>query len=94
MTSLKTILNYYLFRFTTGYDTDYPESDILDFIDAEAALQQVTNPSGTVSSGGLGEPKFNVDFTAFTGAWGFVRFTLRILRLTNQHITAQPPSKR
>ena len=31
------------------------------FVDAEAALQQVSNPSGTVSTGGLGEPKFNAN---------------------------------
>lgn len=31
----------------------------------------VPNPSGDLSDGaGLGEPKFNVDETAFTGAWG------------------------
>ncbi|EIM85945.1 glucoamylase [Stereum hirsutum FP-91666 SS1] len=41
-----------------------------DFVTAEATLQQVSNPSGTVSTGGLGEPKFNIDETAFTGAWG------------------------
>ncbi|KAF4623996.1 hypothetical protein G7Y89_g14180 [Cudoniella acicularis] len=27
-------------------------------------------PSGGLSSGGLGEPKFNADTTAFTGSWG------------------------
>lgn len=41
-----------------------------EFVQAEATLQQVSNPSGTVSTGGLGEPKFNIDETAFTGAWG------------------------
>jgi len=40
------------------------------FIIAESALQQVTNPSGSVSTGGLGEPKFKIDGTAFTGSWG------------------------
>jgi glucoamylase len=30
----------------------------------------LSNPSGSVSSGGLGEPKFNADGSAFTGAWG------------------------
>nr|AAA33386.1 glucoamylase [Trichocladium griseum] len=34
-------------------------------------LQQVSNPSGTFADGsGLGEAKFNVDLTAFTGEWG------------------------
>ncbi|TFY76736.1 hypothetical protein EWM64_g7278, partial [Hericium alpestre] len=41
-----------------------------DFIGAEAILQQVQNPSGSVTSGGLGEPKFNADETQFNGAWG------------------------
>ncbi|KAK7690218.1 hypothetical protein QCA50_006870 [Cerrena zonata] len=51
-------------------DDDTLRTQIDDFITAEATLQQVSNPSGTVSTGGLGEPKFNVDFSAFTGAWG------------------------
>ncbi|KAK7692430.1 hypothetical protein QCA50_004055 [Cerrena zonata] len=55
--------------FARGEDASL-RTQIDDFITAEATLQQVSNPSGTVSSGGLGEPKFNVDFTAFTGAWG------------------------
>lgn len=43
---------------------------IEDYISAQAYLQTVSNPSGGLSTGGLGEPKFNVDMTAFTGAWG------------------------
>jgi len=31
---------------------------------------QVSNPSGTVKTGGLGEPKFNIGGSAFTGSWG------------------------
>ena len=47
------------------------ESTIQQYIDAQAQLQAVSNPSGDLSDGsGLGEPKFNVDLTAFTGAWG------------------------
>lgn len=46
------------------------ETQIQDYISAQAALQGVSNPSGGICSGGLGEPKFNVDITAFTGAWG------------------------
>ncbi|KAF8325181.1 glucoamylase [Cantharellus anzutake] len=38
---------------------------ITDFIAAEKVLQSVSNPSGSV-----GEPKFNVNETAFTDAWG------------------------
>lgn len=56
-------------QFTTGEDTTL-RTLIDEFISAEAILQQVSNPSGTVSTGGLGEPKFNIDETAFTGAWG------------------------
>lgn len=40
------------------------------FVDSQAYLQTVANPSGTISTGGLGEPKFHIDLTAFTGAWG------------------------
>ncbi|KAF7298019.1 Glucoamylase [Mycena chlorophos] len=43
---------------------------IEQFIQAETKLQSVANPSGNISSGGLGEPKFNADMSAFTGAWG------------------------
>ncbi|TFY52909.1 hypothetical protein EVG20_g10351 [Dentipellis fragilis] len=54
---------------TLGQDASL-RSQIDNFVNAEKIVQQVSNPSGTVSSGGLGEPKFNVDETAFTGAWG------------------------
>ncbi|KAF6755775.1 glucoamylase [Ephemerocybe angulata] len=40
------------------------------YVDSQAYLQTVSNPSGTISSGGLGEPKFNINLTAFTGSWG------------------------
>lgn len=44
---------------------------IEDYIRAQAELQTVPNPSGDLENGaGLGEPKFNVDETAFTGSWG------------------------
>ncbi|KAF7799714.1 hypothetical protein EIP86_010956 [Pleurotus ostreatoroseus] len=61
----KTVIDQY----TSGQDTTL-RTLIDDFVSAEAFLQQVSNPSGTVSTGGLGEPKFNIDETAFTGAWG------------------------
>ena len=44
--------------------------DIENYIAAQAELQTVCNPSGCLSTGGLGEPKFNVNETAFTGSWG------------------------
>ena len=56
-------------RYTSGQDTS-TRTLIDQFVAAEAALQQVSNPSGTVTTGGLGEPKFNIDGTAFTGSWG------------------------
>lgn len=51
-------------------DTDL-EGEVENYVAAQAYLQTVSNPSGSLSDGtGLGEPKFNVDETAFTGAWG------------------------
>lgn len=46
------------------------EAEIKNYISAQAYLQTVSNPSGSLCSGGLAEPKFNVDESAFTGAWG------------------------
>lgn len=52
-------------------DTDVL-SVIEEYINAQAYIQTVSNPSGSLSGSGLGlgEPKFNVDETAFTGSWG------------------------
>ncbi|EEB87267.1 hypothetical protein MPER_15460, partial [Moniliophthora perniciosa FA553] len=33
-------------------------------------IQQISKASGTITTGGLGEPKFNINETAFTGSWG------------------------
>ncbi|KAL4981624.1 Six-hairpin glycosidase-like protein [Aspergillus falconensis] len=41
-----------------------------EYVNSQAYLQTVSNPSGDLASGGLAEPKFNVDMTAFTGSWG------------------------
>lgn len=46
------------------------QSHIQDYIGAQAVLQGVCNPSGCLSTGGLGEPKFYVNETEFTGSWG------------------------
>lgn len=46
------------------------EQIIKDYINAQAILQRVQNPSGGSYTGGLGEAKFNVNLTAFTGDWG------------------------
>ncbi|KAH7040448.1 glycoside hydrolase family 15 protein [Microdochium trichocladiopsis] len=57
-------------RFSNKYDAGLQQS-IQQYIVAQAKLQTVSNPSGSLSDGsGLGEPKYNVDGSAFTGAWG------------------------
>lgn len=52
------------------------QSQVEDYVYAQAQLQAVSNPSGSLLDGtGLGEPKFEVDGTAFTGSWGrYVNF--------------------
>lgn len=56
--------------FENGYNTTL-QTEIENYIAAQAYLQGVSNPSGSLSTGsGLGEPKFNVDLSAFTGSWG------------------------
>lgn len=56
--------------FTNSYNSTL-QSEIENYVGAQAYLQGVSNPSGSLSDGtGLGEPKFNVDMTEFTGAWG------------------------
>lgn len=57
-------------RFTHSYDANL-QTEITNYIIAQSKLSTVSNPSGSLSGGaGLGEPKFNVDGSAFTGAWG------------------------
>lgn len=56
-------------QYTSGQDTSL-RSLIDAFVAAESGLQQTPNPSGDVTTGGLAEPKFNIDGTAFTGPWG------------------------
>ena len=77
-------------QYVSGQDTTLLGL-INSYITSQAAIQQVSNPSGTITTGGLGvsplhlaictveliiryphqgEPKFNIDETAFTGAWG------------------------
>ncbi|KKY26428.1 putative glucanalpha [Phaeomoniella chlamydospora] len=44
---------------------------IQDYVKAQAIIQTVSNPSGSLWSGtGLGEPKFYVNETRFDGSWG------------------------
>ncbi|KLJ06931.1 glucoamylase [Blastomyces silverae] len=46
------------------------QSNIHEFISAQAHLQVISNPSGDLSTGGLGEPKFAVNMSSFNGDWG------------------------
>ena len=63
--TFKTLVDQFI-----AYGTAGLESEIQNYIAAQANVQTISNPSGSMCSGGLGEPKFNVDMTAFTGAWG------------------------
>lgn len=56
-------------QFTSGQNNSLKPL-IEDFVFSQAAIQQLTNPSGNVSTGGLGEPKFYINQTAFEGPWG------------------------
>ncbi|OAR02060.1 hypothetical protein LLEC1_06362 [Akanthomyces lecanii] len=59
-----------VFKFTHSYDGNLQKL-IQEYIAAQAKLQGVSNPSGSLPNGaGLAEPKFNVDLSAFTGPWG------------------------
>jgi len=56
-------------QFSRGYDHSL-RAQIDHFVAAEAAIQQMPNLCGTVKTGGLGDPKFKIDGSAFTGSWG------------------------
>ncbi|KAJ3776989.1 glucoamylase [Lentinula raphanica] len=56
-------------QFSLGIDTT-TRGEIDNYVASQVIIQQVSNPSGTITTGGLGEPKFNIDETAFTAAWG------------------------
>jgi glucoamylase len=62
--TLKTLIDLYISGESTLKQT------IESYISAQAQLQTVSNPSGDLSTGGLAEPKFNANGTAFTGDWG------------------------
>lgn len=55
-------------EFIAGNDDLQPL--IHEYISAQAKVQVITNPSGDLESGGLGEAKFNVDETSFNESWG------------------------
>ncbi|KAG5971531.1 hypothetical protein E4U55_001190 [Claviceps digitariae] len=62
--TLKVLIEHFL----AGDDSLRPT--IQQYVSSQAKLQDVSNPSGGPNSGGLGEPKFHVNLTQFTGAWG------------------------
>ncbi|KYG40691.1 glycoside hydrolase family 15 protein [Acidomyces richmondensis BFW] len=53
-----------------AYGTSGLEAQIRDYVNAQAAVQTIENPSGGLCTGGLGEPKFYLNQTAFFGPWG------------------------
>lgn len=61
----KSIIDQYI----RGEDNTL-RANIDDYVGAQTILQQVSNPSGTVLTGGLGEPKFKISLDAFTDGWG------------------------
>ncbi|KAI1111228.1 family 15 glycosyl hydrolase [Nemania sp. NC0429] len=57
-------------RFAHKYDSSL-QTQIANYIIAQAKLQTVSNPAGSLSDGsGLGEAKYEVDGSAYTGGWG------------------------
>jgi glucoamylase len=56
--------------FSHSYNSTF-QRQIQNFVISQARLQGVPNPVGDLSNGaGLGEVKFYVDLTKFTGEWG------------------------
>ncbi|KAI0381488.1 carbohydrate-binding module family 20 protein [Hypomontagnella monticulosa] len=57
-------------RFAYSYDAGL-QTQIQNYIVSQSKLQTVSNPSGGLSDGkGLGEAKYHVDLSAYTGGWG------------------------
>ncbi|KAJ7583395.1 glucoamylase [Mycena floridula] len=56
-------------QYTSGVDKSLRPL-IEQWIATQSKLQHVSNPSGNISTGGLGEPKFMINVTAFTDSWG------------------------
>ncbi|KAG9008965.1 hypothetical protein FRB94_005530 [Tulasnella sp. JGI-2019a] len=60
------VYKYLIDQFTQGRDPTL-KVGIDNWVASMKILQQTTNPSGTASTGGLGEPKFNANLTPITG---------------------------
>ncbi|PVF99535.1 putative glucan 1,4-alpha-glucosidase [Serendipita vermifera] len=63
------VVKYIIDHYIAGKDNSLLTT-INNWVASMGRVQQVSNPSGTVSSGGLGEPKFLISEAAFTGGWG------------------------
>ncbi|KFY35340.1 hypothetical protein V494_05995, partial [Pseudogymnoascus sp. VKM F-4513 (FW-928)] len=64
------VFKYLLDKFGNEYSESL-QAQVQNYIVAQAKLQGISNPSGSLDNGaGLGEPKFEVNLTAFTGDWG------------------------
>lgn len=62
------VFKYLVEAFIAG---DYDLQNVIhDYISSGANLQILSNASGDLSTGGLGEPKFYANETQFTGSWG------------------------
>jgi glucoamylase len=56
--------------FSNSYDANL-QAHIQEYIASQARQQGVSNPSGSLSDGtGLGEAKFYVNLSPYTGGWG------------------------
>jgi glucoamylase len=80
-------------RLTSGRGAGVKEL-ALEWIPSQGRLQQITNPSGSLTTGGLGEPKFELNETEYTGDWGRPQRDGPALRTTaiNAFVATQPTS--
>ncbi|KAF5388835.1 hypothetical protein D9757_005602 [Collybiopsis confluens] len=72
-------------QYTLGLDKSL-RAQIDNYVAAQAIVQQISNPSGDISTGGLGEPKFYINQTGFFGPW--VSSSLLVLSSLNLSVLA------
>lgn len=76
------VFKYLIDEYVNGRDSTLL-SHITDYVSAQTVLQGIDNPSGTAASGlNLGEPKFEINETAFIGSWGRPQRDGPALRIT------------
>ncbi|KFY81068.1 hypothetical protein V499_00141 [Pseudogymnoascus sp. VKM F-103] len=64
------VFKYIFDRFQSGYTASL-QTQLQNYIVAQAKIQGVSNPAGSLSDGsGLGEAKYYVDMSPYTGGWG------------------------